>query len=240
MKVLAKCTIILASASIGRRQLLEKLGVSFHVVPSTINEDLIIDQNPYKMLQKRARAKAEDVAKKLVVNSKQLAVNEISQTNSTADYPLLTANYLVIAADSMAILEGKTYGKAKDRSDAQRIVTELMGKTHVFATATCITYLEKATPPHFPLFKRGGKGALPQINPYHLEALTQTRVTLRELTNNELTQYLSRYDFTRFAAGYTLNETPWDLVTSIDGSYTNVVGLPFEVILPILRNLKLL
>ncbi|MCL4200678.1 Maf family protein, partial [Patescibacteria group bacterium] len=41
-------------------------------------------------------------------------------------------------------------------------------------------------------------------------------------------------------AGYALNETPWDLVTKVDGSYTNVIGLPFEVLLPVLRTIKII
>ncbi len=60
------------------------------------------------------------------------------------------------------------------------------------------------------------------------------------MTGPELESYVARYDFTRFAAGYSLNETPWDLVTKVDGSYTNVIGLPFEVLLPILRTIKII
>ena len=56
----------------------------------------------------------------------------------------------------------------------------------------------------------------------------------------EIESYITRFDFTRFAGGYALNEAPWDLVTKIDGSYTNVIGLPFEVLLPILRQLKII
>jgi len=53
--------IILASISIGRKQLLEKLGVDFQILPSTIDEDKIIHSNPIKMLQMRSWAKAQDV-----------------------------------------------------------------------------------------------------------------------------------------------------------------------------------
>lgn len=37
----------------------------------------------------------------------------------------------------------------------------------------------------------------------------------------------------------TFNETPWALVTKIDGSYTNIIELPFELILPIFRKLEI-
>mgnify|MGYP001070390455 CR=1 FL=1 len=65
-------------------------------------------------------------------------------------------------------------------------------------------------------------------------------MTFGKLSATELDQYVTRYDFTRCAAAYSLNEAPWDLVKKIDGSYTNVIGLPFEIILPILRSLELI
>jgi len=60
------------------------------------------------------------------------------------------------------------------------------------------------------------------------------------MSEAEIDEYVSRYDFTRFAAAYALNETPWNWITKIDGSYTNVIGLPFEVVLPIFKDLKLI
>ncbi len=207
-----KPALILASASIGRKNLLEKLGVPFKVKASEINEDIIIHENPLKMLQMRATAKAKDVAHHLVTYNLQHT----------------TYNYLVIAADSMAILEGKTFGKAKDKHHAQHIITTLMGKTHDFATATSIIHLKSLKSPK----------SLIEANRW--ETTTKTPVTMRKMSKRELDEYVNRYDFARFAAGYALNETPWDLVTKIDGSYTNVIGLPFEVVLPVFRSLKLL
>ena len=73
-----------------------------------------------------------------------------------------------------------------------------------------------------------------------MDKVEKTNVTLRKLNAVELEQYVARYDFTRFAAGYALTDTPWDLVTKVDGSYTNVVGLPFEALLPVLRHVKII
>jgi len=203
--------VILASSSIGRKQLLEKLGIPFLVIPSKIDEDKITDTNPFLMLQKRSRAKAEQVAMQLTKNQE-----------------LRTKNYLILAGDSMAVLGNKAFGKAKNKKHAKEILTDLMGKTHTFATATSIIHLK------YP------KSLMKLRIIDRWEALTKTRVTLRKLSISELNHYASRYDLTRFAAGYTLNETPWDLVTKIDGSYTNVIGLPFEVLLPILSSLKII
>lgn len=197
--------IILASQSIGRRTLLEKLGLRFRVVLAQVDEDKITDPDPLKMLRRRAEAKAREITTHPRVYN--LAEN---------------AQSLVIAADSMGIYGKKTFGKARDRDEARRILKTLMGKTHTFATAININLLVddkvKKT----------------------WEKVVKSRVTLRKLSTTELESYLARYDFSRFAAGYALNETPWDLVTKIEGSYTNVIGLPFEILLPVLRQLKII
>jgi len=197
--------VVLASQSVGRKMLLEKLGIRFRVAHTRVNEETITHADPVTMLKKRAAAKADEVAR-------HPRVYTISEEFKT----------LVITADSMAILGKKAYGKAADRADAREILKALMDKTHAFTTAVVVTLYEGHTPKQ------------------KWEKTVTTKVTLRKLGASELESYVTRYDFTRFAAGYALSETPWDLVTKIDGSYTNVIGLPFEVILPIFRKLEII
>lgn len=197
--------VILASQSVGRKTLLEKLGIPFRVAITRIDEDKIVDVDPLKMIRRRAAAKANEVAE----HPRMYSVSE-------------NGKHLVVAGDSMAVIGKKTFGKARDRDDARTITKALMGKTHTFVTAMQVILLEGHT-----LKKQW-------------EKIGKTKVTLRKLTAPELESYIGRFDFTRFAAGYALNETPWDLVTKIEGSYTNVVGLPFESLLPILRSLKII
>lgn len=197
--------IILASQSIGRKQLLEKLGLRFRVAVARIDEEAITDSDPLRTLRKRAAAKLSEI----IDHPRVYQINDIAKT-------------IVIAADSMAILGKKTFGKSRDREHAKAILKALMDRTHSFVTAVAIAVLD------------GG------MVKKKWEKTIKTNVTLRKLSSSELEQYVTRYDFTRFAAGYALSDTPWDLVTKVDGSYTNVVGLPFEVLLPILRNLKVI
>lgn len=197
--------VLLASQSIGRKMLLEKLGIRFRTTVTRVNEDTIVEKDPITMLKRRASAKAAEV-----LNSP--TVFDLAQEGET----------LLIAADSMAIIGTHTFGKACDRADATRILKFLMGRNHTFATAVTLVHIKDRK----------------EVKRW--EKVVKTRVSLRKLSAAELELYISRYDFTRFAAGYALNETPWDLVTKIDGSYTNVIGLPFEVLLPILRQLKII
>ncbi len=200
-----KPDIVLASQSTGRRMLLEKLGVRFRVVVARIDEDAIIDPNPDVMVKKRALAKAKEV----ITHPRVYSIPEEREV-------------LVIAADSMAAIGRKVYGKSQDREDTKAMLKALMGKTHTFITALHITLLQG------PTVKKTW------------EKLIKTKVTMRKMTPAEVESYVGRFDFTRFAGGYAINEAPWDIVMKIDGSYTNVIGLPFEVLLPILRNLKII
>lgn len=197
--------VVLASQSIGRKMLLEKLGIRFRVAHTRVDEDILTSKDPLTLIKKRATAKADEVAR-------HPRVYTLSEEFKT----------LVITADSMAILGKKAYGKAQNRNDAREIIKALMDKTHAFTTAVVVTLFEGHSPKQ------------------KWEKVVTTKVTMRKLSAPELESYVTRYDFTRFAAGYALNETPWDLVTKIDGSYTNVIGLPFEVILPILKKLEII
>lgn len=197
--------VVLASQSIGRKMLLEKLGLRFRVAHTRVDEDILTAKDPLTLIKKRALAKADEVAR-------HPRVYTLSEEFKT----------LVITADSMAILGKKAYGKARDRNDAREMVKALMDKTHAFTTAVVVTLFVGHSPKQ------------------KWEKTVTTKVTMRKLSPAELELYVTRYDFTRFAAGYALNETPWDLVTKIDGSYTNVIGLPFEVILPIFRKLEII
>ncbi len=197
--------VILASQSIGRKMLLEKLGLRFRVISTRINEDSISASDPFQTLKKRATAKAGEIVD-------HPGVYDISETAKT----------LVIAADSMGVMGKKTFGKPNDREDAKLMLKNLMGKTHTFGTAVHLVYLEAGK-----VKKRW-------------EKTVKTKVTLKKLAPIEMESYLVRYDLTRFAAAYAFNEAPWDLIGKIDGSYTNVIGLPFEVLLPVLRQLKII
>lgn len=282
---MTKPDLILASASLGRKTLLEKLGVPFTVMPSTIDEDAIIDTDLYRMLEARAEAKAKDVAEKLSAISHQPSDQKNSPSPSlkkreipsllnkrsggvlSTNYELPTMNYLIIAADSMAILDGKVYGKSKDKAHSRQIVEALNGRTHEFVTATHIIYLSDVTPTSTSVIPMKIGIQMPPTQRLRLtdeenlssqtldsrfrgndnvktskiwSNLSISHVTTRKMSEFEIDSYVNRYDFTRFAAAYTLNETPWNWITKVEGSYTGVIGLPFEVILPIFKKMKIL
>lgn len=121
-----KRQIILASSSKSRKKILDGLGLSFSVVPSTIDEEKIVGTAPFEILKLRAVAKGEDV------------LGKISRQSPKYDNRLI-----IISCDSGCVLEGELIGKPQDRDDAFEILKKLAGKAHIFATAMNTLELEK-------------------------------------------------------------------------------------------------
>jgi septum formation protein len=118
----------------------------------------------------------------------------------------------VLAADTLIEYGGRIYGKPKDRKGAVRVLARLAGRTHNLSTAVVL---------------RKGRRVLRRID--------RTRVTLRALSAAQISKILRRPE--KLAGGYAIRRGRDPLVRSIDGSFTNVVGLPMEVVLPMLRSI---
>ena len=106
-------TIILASASPRRKQLLKQLGLDFKVIPSELEEKLNPRLQPRKQVEVLSQQKAEDIAAKV-------------------------KNAIVIGADTMVALNNELIGKPKDEKEAKRILKRLSGKQQSVITAFTI------------------------------------------------------------------------------------------------------
>ena len=115
-----KLRIVLASASPRRAALLEQAGLSFEVMPSTVEEKPIGD-TPAKMVEALACQKAEDVFEKLT------AGQEVS------DSPLC-----VIGADTIVAYGDRRLGKPADEEEAVKMLMMLSGHTHQVHTGVCM------------------------------------------------------------------------------------------------------
>ena len=114
---------------------------------------------------------------------------------------------LVIGADTVIRFEGKTIGKPADLEDAKRILSMLSGRTHDVATGVCVRCIEADILVRFE------------------EA---THVTFRTLTPEIIDKYIQDVNVLDKAGAYAIQEHGEDIIESIDGSLTNVIGLPVE------------
>jgi septum formation protein len=121
--------------------------------------------------------------------------------------------HLVLAADTIVELEGETIGKPKDPEAARRTLKRLSGRTHTVITAFAIAQREDV-----------------------LEAeAVLSQVSFRTLTIQEVDAYiLSREPFDK-AGAYGIQGMGRGFVEHIEGSFTNVMGLPIEKALPALK-----
>jgi septum formation protein len=119
----------------------------------------------------------------------------------------------VLAADTMIAFEGRIYGKPPHLKAALRLLRRLAGRTHTLGTAFVL-----------------------QKDRFRIGKFVTSRVTLRE--NPPLEEILRRQDPTRLAGGYAIRPKNDPLVERIEGSVTNVIGLPMETLEPLLRQLN--
>jgi septum formation protein len=108
-----KRTIILASASPRRKELLEKIGVKFVVDPSDYPEDLDSDLSPEDLAKSLSLGKARTVAER---------------------HP----DAIVIAADTFGVLKGKILGKPHTSSEAEAMLQLMSGKSHRVITGLTV------------------------------------------------------------------------------------------------------
>ena len=110
----------------------------------------------------------------------------------------------VLSADTVVVVEGEITGKPEDRQEARAMLESLSGRSHVVITGFCVI---------------PGEG-----DPIQQEV--STRVRFRPLTEADLCAYLDSEDWQDKAGAYAIQGGAAQMVASINGSYTNVVGLP--------------
>jgi len=203
-------SIILASASPRRRQLLAQAGYKFKVVQPDIDESAFSVEG-YKAreyAERLALAKAKNVAEK---------------------HP----GYLVIGADTVVDFKGQIIGKPADAKQAEQITRKLFSGPHKVITAVAIVRMCEPWPPAGgPLCPppRQPHAAAPARNPIELVASDITTVYPRKLTAEQIRQHIKSKSWQGKAGAYAIKEEGDEFIERIDGSLTNVMGLPMELL----------
>lgn len=114
---------------------------------------------------------------------------------------------LVVGADTLVHLGNESLGKPDSPSDARQMLKRLSGKTHEVTTACCLV---KWRPPRRETFNE------------------TTLVKFANLNNCQIRNYLADIDPLDKAGSYAIQEHGEWIVEALEGSFTNVVGLPVE------------
>jgi septum formation protein len=176
-------SLVLASGSPRRREILDTLGLSFDVCPSAADEVALPGEAPGPMARRLARDKAVEVAGR-------------GETEVSA---------YVLGADTVVVVDGEVLGKPKDDAEAREMLSRLGGRWHEVVTGVALA--------------RAGQGAIEDL------AVT-TRVHFRLLSADRVDRYAATGEGRDKAGAYAVQGIGSGLVDRIEGSYTNVVGLP--------------
>lgn len=142
---------------------------------------------------------------------------ELSQFNAHRKARVIARRFpdrLVLGADTLVVLGSRVYGKPADEAEAFRMLSELQGRTHEVVTGVCL------------LHEQVGRECL---------FVEGTAVTFRALTPADIRAYLDRIHPLDKAGAYAIQEHGDRIVARITGSYGNVVGLPVERVVEVLR-----
>jgi septum formation protein len=176
--------LTLASTSPQRKAILEQLRIPFEVVPPAYVEDDPPDADPVELVRRHAEGKARSVH---------------------------AEGRVTLGVDTTVVLDRRVYGKAADRGDARRILSELSGRTHTVVSGVCVL----------------GAGDV-------VEHVT-TDVTFRSLGPELLDAYLGSGEWEGRAGAYAIQGLGGRLVERIEGDYLNVVGLPGALLVSLLE-----
>ncbi|MBQ8460057.1 septum formation protein Maf [bacterium] len=120
----------------------------------------------------------------------------------------------IIGADTIVVINNKILGKPKDKKEAFKMLKMLSGKTHFVVTAIAII---------------NSKTQKSKIKS------TTTYVTFNNLTDEQINFYIEKFKPFDKAGSYGIQELPDGFVKSVDGSLENVIGLPSETLLEMLK-----
>jgi len=204
--------LILASASPRRAELLRAAGIQFDVVPADVDESALPGETAEHHVHRLAGVKAGAVWPK-------------------------ASGQPVLSADTVVVVDGAILGKPADGGDARRMLRLLSGRSHEVMTGVCLVHDEggrgkgdrgkghrgkgerEATPSPFPL----------PTSPFFCEVAITT-VEFAPLTDAEIEWYVASGEPRDKAGAYAIQGLASRFVSRIDGSYSNVVGLPVGIV----------
>ena len=217
--------LILASGSPRRHELLTRAQLDFTVMSVDIDETPHVNESPKDYIERMVASKAEAALEQL---NKELnkKLND-RQTDLSASLIILTADTIGVLADGKTVLV-----KPDSRADAYRMWQQMSDDTHQVWTAVQATQvLLSAKSSSSPTSGR----AFQIVNQQQITE--RTDVTFIPLTEEMMENYWDSGEPADKAGGYGIQGLGAAWVSRINGSYTNVVGLPLAQTVALIKNI---
>lgn len=197
---------MLASASPRRRELLKKAGVEFVVRPANIQEEALAGESARNFAERMAREKA-----RVVWNQEHDTESITKDTKFREAAPDQRDSY-VLGADTVVVVDDVILGKPENAEDAGRMLRLLSGRQHEVITAVC-------------LLGRNFEDVRSET----------TSVCFSAIPESEMRRYTASQEPMDKAGGYAIQGGASRWVRKIEGDYSNVVGLPVELVVRMMR-----
>ena len=123
------------------------------------------------------------------------------------------AGSVILSADTVVTIDGEILGKPTDRGDAIRMLAKLSGREHQVYTAVCV---------------------IDQTRGQKREGVDRTAVWFKPLTGAEIQDYIDRENVMDKAGAYGIQGFASVFIPRIEGSYSNVMGLPLALVYDLL------
>jgi septum formation protein len=191
MELPISSSLILASASPRRSELLTSAGFRFSVDAADVDESPIPGENPQAYVRRVARDKARVVAQRC-----------------------RESGTVVLAADTTVVAGGEILAKPENDLQAIRMLERLAGRVHDVFTGVVV---------------RAGERELDEV--------VQTRVRLLPISSEEITWYVRSGEPMGKAGAYGIQGRAARYIDWIEGSWSNVVGLPVATVYRLLKDL---
>ncbi|MEY2498435.1 MAG: nucleoside triphosphate pyrophosphatase [Verrucomicrobiota bacterium] len=146
-----------------------------------------------------------------------LTIRELTIHNATRkalQVARASPDAVVLAADTLVTIDGDVLGKPADISEAVAMLRRLSGRAHEVWTAVCICH-----------------AALSKSQTFH----EISHVEFRALTDHAIKSYFVKINPLDKAGAYAAQGHGQEIIKRIEGSYSNVVGLPMETTVRVLR-----
>ena len=175
--------LILASKSPRRSFLLKGLGLNFEIISSNAEEIYPDHLQPFDVALFLAQLKADNL-----------------------DLPRLDPRALIIAADTIVVLDEEIIGKPANHIDAVKMLKKLSGRKHEVITGICLKSRDRQK-----------------------TFFVESSVWFKELNDDEIEYYIERFQPFDKAGGYGIQEWIGYIgIIRIEGSYFNIMGLPVK------------
>jgi septum formation protein len=173
--------LVLASNSPRRQQILKDAGISFIIRAPNVPEEPLSGESPGGYVRRLAEEKAFAIP--------------------------IESGEIVLAADTVVVVDEQVLEKPRDHADARRMLSLLSGRTHEVLTGICLRSEARKI----------------------VDAAT-TRVHFLQLTAEEIEDYVRSGEPMDKAGAYAIQGLASKFIDRIEGCYFNVVGLPMALV----------